>query len=144
MRKLPNEFGVEERRDRGVVRVLVVDVELAAVLVEPLCASTLAAVPGMARRYRRRPRAQLGPLRGGLTRRRLAAVPLRFMMPGVLSAVLVFALSKADTVTIVNLVIWAVVFPALVTGLIAFAVIRGIGERHENAENDRRRRRRRA
>jgi len=66
------------------------------------------------------------------------------MMPGVLSAVLVFALSKAVTVTIVNLVIWGVVFPALVTGLIAFAVIRGIGERQENAENDRRRRRRRA
>ena len=33
-----------------------------------------------------------------------------------------------------NLVIWGVVFPALVTGLIALAVIRAIGERQENEE----------
>jgi uncharacterized membrane protein YjfL (UPF0719 family) len=59
-------------------------------------------------------------------------------------AVLIFALSTSVTVTIVNLVIWGVVFPALVTGLIAFAVIRALGERQENAENDKRRRRRRA
>lgn len=65
-------------------------------------------------------------------------------MAGVLSAALVFALSNSVTVTVVNLVIWAVVFPALVTGLIAFAVIRALGERQENAENDKRRRRRRA
>jgi uncharacterized membrane protein YjfL (UPF0719 family) len=64
------------------------------------------------------------------------------MMAGVLSAVLIFALSKGATVTIVNIVIWGVVFPALVTGLIAFAAIRTIGERQENAENDRRHRRR--
>ena len=64
------------------------------------------------------------------------------MMPGVLtSGLLVFALSKADTTTIVNLVIWAVVFPALVTGLIALAVIRAIGERQENERNRRHRRR---
>jgi uncharacterized membrane protein YjfL (UPF0719 family) len=63
------------------------------------------------------------------------------MMLGVLSAVLIFALSKAATTTIVNLVIWGVVFPALVTGLIAFAVIRAIGERQENEENLRHRRR---
>ena len=63
------------------------------------------------------------------------------MMPGVLSVVL-FALTEAQTVTIVNLVIWAVVFPALVTGLIAFAVIRAIGERQDNIEHDKRRRRR--
>ena len=44
--------------------------------------------------------------------------------------------------TIVNLVIWGVVFPALVTGLIAFAAIRAIGERQDNAENDKRHRRR--
>jgi uncharacterized membrane protein YjfL (UPF0719 family) len=66
------------------------------------------------------------------------------MMPGVPSAVLVFALSKGLTVTIVNLVIWGVVFPALVTGLIAFAVIRAIGERQDNVENDKRHHRRRA
>jgi len=64
------------------------------------------------------------------------------MMPGVLSAVLIFALSKGLTVTIVNLVIWGVVFPALVTGLIAFAVIRAMGERQDNVENDKRHRRR--
>ena len=71
-----------------------------------------------------------------------ANAPLRFMMPGVSSAVLVLALSKATTITIVNLVIWGVVFPALVTGLIAFAAIRAIGERQDNAENDKRHRRR--
>jgi uncharacterized membrane protein YjfL (UPF0719 family) len=64
------------------------------------------------------------------------------MMPSVLSAVLIFALSKAATTTIVNLVIWGVVFPALVTGLIAFAAIRAIGERQDNADNDKRHRRR--
>ena len=64
------------------------------------------------------------------------------MMPGVLtSGVLIFALSKAATTTIVNLVIWGVVFPALVTGLIALAVIRSMGERAENEENRRHRRR---
>jgi hypothetical protein len=55
--------------------------------------------------------------------------------------VLIFALSKAATTTIVNLVIWGVVFPALVTGLIALAVIRAIGERQDNEEHKRHRRR---
>ena len=63
------------------------------------------------------------------------------MMRGVNSAVVIFALSKGVTVTIVNLVIWGVVFPALVTGLIAFAVIRSFGERQANDENRRHRRR---
>jgi len=64
------------------------------------------------------------------------------MMPGVLTFdVLIFALSKAQETTIVNLVIWGVVFPALVTGLLVFAVIRAIGERAENEENRRHRRR---
>ena len=64
------------------------------------------------------------------------------MMPGVLTSdVLIFALSKAEETTIVNLVIWGVVFPALVTGLLVFAVIRAIGERQENEENRRHRRR---
>ena len=57
------------------------------------------------------------------------------------SGVLIFALSKAATTTIVNLVIWGVVFPALVTGLIALAVIRTIGERQENERLKRHRRR---
>ncbi len=63
------------------------------------------------------------------------------MMRGVLSVVL-FALTKAESVTLVNLFIWVVVFPALVTGLIAFAAIRAIGERQDNVENDKHRRRR--
>jgi K+-transporting ATPase c subunit len=57
------------------------------------------------------------------------------------SGVLIFALSKAVTVTIVNLVIWGVIFPALVTGLIALAIIRAIGERQDNEERRRHRRR---
>ena len=65
------------------------------------------------------------------------------MMGDVLSEV-IFALSKAESVTIVNLIIWAVVFPALVTGLIAIAAIRAIGERQDNVENDKHRRRRRS
>jgi hypothetical protein len=61
-----------------------------------------------------------------------------FMMPGVL---LVLALDKAASVTIVNIVIWGVVFPALVTGLIALALIRSFGEHQENEERRRHRRR---
>ena len=60
------------------------------------------------------------------------------MMRGVL---LLFAISKAAETTIVNLAIWGALFPALVTGLIALAVIRSIGERQENEENRRHRRR---
>jgi hypothetical protein len=59
------------------------------------------------------------------------------MMP----AVLVLALSNAAETTIVNLVIWGVVFPALVTGLIAFAVIKAFGERSDNEERRHRKRR---
>ena len=53
------------------------------------------------------------------------------MMRGVL-AVIVLALSKSVSVTVVNIVIWGVVFPALVTGLIAFALIKSFGERQDN------------
>ena len=60
------------------------------------------------------------------------------MMPGVL---LVLAFGKAVSVTIVNIVIWGVVFPALVTGLIALAIVRSIGERSDNEERRRHRRR---
>jgi len=56
--------------------------------------------------------------------------------------VVLFALTKAESVTLVNLFIWAVVFPALVTGLIAIAVIRAMGERQDNIEHDKHRRRR--
>ena len=61
------------------------------------------------------------------------------MMP----AVLLFAMSNAAETTIVNLFIWAVLFPGLVTGLIALAVIKSMGERSENEERRRRARRRR-
>jgi len=60
------------------------------------------------------------------------------MMPGVLSAVLIFALSKGATTTIVNLVIWGVVFPALVTGLIGVALFQTYREWNENQQNRRR------
>jgi len=53
--------------------------------------------------------------------------------------VLILAVSKAAETTIVNLVIWGVVFPALVTGLIAFAVIKSFGERADNEERRQRR-----
>jgi hypothetical protein len=56
------------------------------------------------------------------------------------AALLILASSKAVTVTVVNLFIWLVLFPALVTGLIAFAVIRSMGERQDNQERTRRRR----
>jgi hypothetical protein len=61
------------------------------------------------------------------------------MIPGVLSFAALVLASKALTVTVVNLVIWMVIFPALVTGLIAFAVIRSLGERQDNQERSRRR-----
>lgn len=59
------------------------------------------------------------------------------MMP----AVLVLALSNAAETTIVNIVIWGIVFPALVTGLIAFAAIKAMGERADNQERRYRKRR---
>src|SRR4051794_27111151 len=59
----------------------------------------------------------------------------------VLSAAALVLASKAVTITVVNLVIWGVVFPALVTGLIAFAVIRSLGERQDNEESRHHRRR---
>ena len=63
------------------------------------------------------------------------------MIPAVLTATALVLAGKATTVTVVNLVIWGVVFPALVTGLIAFAIIRSMGERQENEERRHHRRR---
>jgi hypothetical protein len=54
------------------------------------------------------------------------------MMRGVLTPAVLILASKAVSVTVVNLVIWGVVFPALVTGLIALAVIKAFGERQDN------------
>jgi hypothetical protein len=60
-----------------------------------------------------------------------------------ISGVLLFALSNAAEVTIVNLFIWVVLFPVLVQGLIALAIFRAMGEKTENEENRRRSRRKR-
>ena len=45
-----------------------------------------------------------------------------------------FALSEAWAYSIALIAIFGVVFPALVTGLIAFAVAQGLAERRENAD----------
>jgi hypothetical protein len=50
---------------------------------------------------------------------------------------LMFALDPAATNTIVSILIWFVVFPAFVTGLIAYAIVVAIGEKGENDENRR-------
>ena len=54
---------------------------------------------------------------------------------------LLFALSEAESYTIVSVAIWFVIFPAFVTGLIALAVAGVIRERTENEEARNRRRR---
>jgi hypothetical protein len=46
---------------------------------------------------------------------------------------------EALKVTIVSLVIWVVLFPVLVQGLIVYAVVLARGEKRENEENRRRR-----
>jgi hypothetical protein len=54
---------------------------------------------------------------------------------------LVLALSAAAEYTIVSIAIWGVLFPALVTGLIALAVAGTLRERADNAHEIARRRR---
>ena len=54
---------------------------------------------------------------------------------------LVLALSDAEEYTITAVAIWFVLFPAFVTGLIAFAVAGVVRERAENQEELNRRRR---
>ena len=46
----------------------------------------------------------------------------------------------AFQVTLVAILLWVVLFPALVTGLIAYAVVVGGGERRQNREYRRRHR----
>jgi hypothetical protein len=41
---------------------------------------------------------------------------------------------KALTTTIIDILVWFVFFPALVTGLIAYAVIQARGEKRTNEE----------
>jgi hypothetical protein len=48
---------------------------------------------------------------------------------------LLFALSDAAQETIIALLLWVVLFPAFVTGLIAFAFVMSRGEAADNAEN---------
>jgi hypothetical protein len=54
---------------------------------------------------------------------------------------LVLALSDAAEYTITAIALWFVIFPAFVTGLIAFAVAGVIRERTENEEERARRKR---
>jgi F0F1-type ATP synthase membrane subunit b/b' len=51
---------------------------------------------------------------------------------------LLLALSEAAKTTIAYVIVWFVAFPALVTGLIAVAVVQTIRERQENIANRRR------
>ena len=51
------------------------------------------------------------------------------------------ALSEAEKYTIAAVAVWFVIFPAFVTGLIAFAVAGVLRERTENEEEVARRRR---
>ena len=53
----------------------------------------------------------------------------------------VIALSPAAEYTITAIALWFVIFPALVTGLIAFAIAGVMRERTENEEERARRRR---
>lgn len=52
-----------------------------------------------------------------------------------------FALNDAQSYTIAAIAVWFVIFPAFVTGLIAFAVAGVMRERVENEEEIARRRR---
>ena len=47
---------------------------------------------------------------------------------------LLFALSEAEKTTITFIAIWFVIFPAIVTGLIAFAVAGALSEARENRD----------
>jgi hypothetical protein len=44
----------------------------------------------------------------------------------------IIALSDAAETTIVYVAIWFVIFPAIVTGMIAFAIAQALGEKREN------------
>jgi hypothetical protein len=44
----------------------------------------------------------------------------------------VLALSHAWQTTITDIVVWVIAFPALVTGLIVYAIVQALGEAREN------------
>ena len=48
---------------------------------------------------------------------------------------LLFATNPALETTIVYVLVWFVVFPAIVTGLIAFAIVQALGEKRQNDAN---------
>jgi hypothetical protein len=48
---------------------------------------------------------------------------------------LLLAMSEATKTTITYVGVWFVIFPAIVTGLIAFAIIGALGEARQNREN---------
>ena len=48
---------------------------------------------------------------------------------------LLLAMSEALKTTIAYVAVWFVVFPMIVTGLIAFAIVQTIGEKRQNDEN---------
>ena len=48
---------------------------------------------------------------------------------------LVLAMSEALKTTIAYVAVWFVVFPAIVTGLIAYAIVGALGEKRQNDEN---------
>jgi ABC-type dipeptide/oligopeptide/nickel transport system permease subunit len=50
---------------------------------------------------------------------------------------LLLALSDAAQSTVISLLIWVVLFPAFVTGLIVFAFVMSRGEAADNEENRR-------
>jgi hypothetical protein len=50
-------------------------------------------------------------------------------------AMLLLALSDAAQSTIFSIAVWFVIFPALVTGLIGFAIVQALGEARENREH---------
>jgi heme/copper-type cytochrome/quinol oxidase subunit 2 len=50
---------------------------------------------------------------------------------------LMLALSEAWTTTIVYILIWVILFPAFVTGMIVYAIVVARGEGSDNEENRR-------
>lgn len=52
-------------------------------------------------------------------------------------ATLLLGLSNAAQTTIIDLLLWVVLFPAFVTGLIAFALVMSRGEAADNEEQRR-------
>jgi L-lactate permease len=61
-------------------------------------------------------------------------VPLRRPPWDSIRRVLILALSEAAKTTITYVAIWFVIFPAIVTGLIVFAIVQALGEARENRE----------